>query len=77
VFAILSISPYYNKPTQKGLIKHYEAITKAVDAPAADGGYPGQTGEAIQGNVWDRPDSQPHKPTAEACPANHFDHEPR
>jgi len=47
VFAILSISPYYNKPTQKGLIKHYEAITKAVDAPFIVYNVPGRTGSNI------------------------------
>lgn len=47
VFAILSISPYYNKPTQKGLIKHYEAITKAVDMPFIVYNVPGRTGSNI------------------------------
>jgi 4-hydroxy-tetrahydrodipicolinate synthase len=47
VSAILSISPYYNKPTQKGLIKHYEAITKAVDAPFIVYNVPGRTGGNI------------------------------
>ncbi|MDD1748144.1 MAG: 4-hydroxy-tetrahydrodipicolinate synthase [Methanomassiliicoccales archaeon] len=47
VSAILSISPYYNKPTQKGLIKHYEAITKAVDAPFIVYNVPGRTGSNI------------------------------
>lgn len=30
---LLSITPYYNKPTRKGLIQHYTAITEAVDTP--------------------------------------------
>jgi 4-hydroxy-tetrahydrodipicolinate synthase len=47
VSAILSISPYYNKPTQKGLIKHYEAITNAVDAPFIVYNVPGRTGSNI------------------------------
>jgi 4-hydroxy-tetrahydrodipicolinate synthase len=47
VSAILSISPYYNKPTQKGLIKHYEAITKAVDASFIVYNVPGRTGSNI------------------------------
>jgi 4-hydroxy-tetrahydrodipicolinate synthase len=47
VFAILSISPYYNKPTQKGLLKHYDAITNAVDIPFIVYNVPGRTGSNI------------------------------
>jgi len=44
VDAVLSISPYYNKPTQKGLYRHYEAIAKAVDIPIIVYNVPGRTG---------------------------------
>ena len=47
VHAILSISPYYNKPTQKGIVKHYEAIVKAVDIPLIVYNVPGRTGSNI------------------------------
>ncbi|MFA5312825.1 MAG: 4-hydroxy-tetrahydrodipicolinate synthase [Methanomassiliicoccales archaeon] len=44
VDAVLSISPYYNKPTQKGLFRHYEAIAKAVDIPIIVYNVPSRTG---------------------------------
>jgi len=31
--AILSVTPYYNKPTQEGLFEHYRAITESTDMP--------------------------------------------
>ena len=47
VDAVLSISPYYNKPTQKGILRHYEAIAKAVDIPLIVYNMPGRTGSNI------------------------------
>lgn len=31
--AVLMVSPYYNKPTQEGLYRHYKAVSEAVDIP--------------------------------------------
>ena len=41
--AALLISPYYNKPTQAGIIEHYEAIAKATSFPLVFYNIPGRT----------------------------------
>lgn len=45
--AVLSIAPYYNKPTQEGFYQHYKAITEAVDIPIFVYNVPGRTGSNI------------------------------
>ncbi len=42
--AILCITPYYNKPTQEGLFRHFEAITAEVEIPIVAYNVPGRTG---------------------------------
>jgi 4-hydroxy-tetrahydrodipicolinate synthase len=44
VDAVLSVNPYYNKPTQKGLIAHYESIDKACNIPVILYNIPGRSG---------------------------------
>ncbi|MGN0097924.1 MAG: 4-hydroxy-tetrahydrodipicolinate synthase, partial [Candidatus Methanomethylophilaceae archaeon] len=44
---ILSISPYYVKPTQEGIFRHYEAIEAALDIPIIVYNIPGRTGSNI------------------------------
>ncbi|MBQ7036157.1 MAG: 4-hydroxy-tetrahydrodipicolinate synthase [Clostridia bacterium] len=46
--ALLSVTPYYNKATQKGLIKHYTAISEAVNIPIILYNVPSRTGVNIQ-----------------------------
>lgn len=46
--AILSVSPYYNKPTQEGIYQHFKAISQASPKPIIIYNVPGRTGSNMQ-----------------------------
>lgn len=46
--AVLVVSPYYNKATQKGLIEHFTAVADAIQIPMILYDIPGRTGVTIQ-----------------------------
>jgi 4-hydroxy-tetrahydrodipicolinate synthase len=43
----LLISPYYNKPTQDGVVRHYEAVARATRFPLLAYNIPGRTGSNL------------------------------
>lgn len=44
ITAILSVSPYYNKPSQKGIMQHYKMIAEESSVPVILYNVPGRTG---------------------------------
>ncbi len=45
---LLSVTPYYNKPTQEGLVLHYRAIAESTDLPVIVYNVPGRTGVNVE-----------------------------
>lgn len=45
--AILSVSPYYNKPNQEGLFQHYKALDAVTPLPIIMYNVPGRTGQSV------------------------------
>jgi 4-hydroxy-tetrahydrodipicolinate synthase len=54
VDAALLVSPYYNKPTQEGLYRHFKAIAEAVDIPLVLYNIQGRTGVNIENSTTER-----------------------
>ena len=54
VDAALLVSPYYNKPTQEGLYRHFKAIAEAVDIPLVLYNIQGRTGVNIENSTMEK-----------------------
>ncbi len=48
---LLHVSPYYNKPTNEGLVAHFKQIAKSVDLPIIIYNVPGRTGSNISAEI--------------------------
>src|SRR2546423_9349579 len=60
VGAILTASPYYNKPTQEGQYRHFRAIAEASGKPIVLHNVPGRTGANIEPGTLARPAELPN-----------------
>ena len=48
VYGVLSVTPYYNKPTQEGLYQHYKAIASSIGLPIVVYSVQGRTGVNVE-----------------------------
>jgi len=60
ISAILSVSPYYNKPSQEGLYHHYTAIADACPVPVILYNVPGRTSSNISAETTIRLSAHPN-----------------
>ncbi|MAD98114.1 MAG: 4-hydroxy-tetrahydrodipicolinate synthase [Flavobacteriaceae bacterium] len=48
---ILSVAPYYSKPTQEGFYQHYKAVAEATDKPIILYNVPGRTAKNMEASI--------------------------
>jgi 4-hydroxy-tetrahydrodipicolinate synthase len=51
VDAILSVNPYYNRPSRRGIIRHFEEVNRATDKPIVLYNIPQRTGSDMPNNL--------------------------
>jgi len=49
--ALLSVNPYYNRPTRRGIVRHYEEVAKATDKPILVYNIPQRTGSDMPNDL--------------------------
>jgi 4-hydroxy-tetrahydrodipicolinate synthase len=49
--ALLSVNPYYNKPSRRGIIRHYEEVNRATDLPILLYNIPQRTGADLPNDL--------------------------
>ena len=52
--AILSVSPYYNKPTQEGIFQHFKHVAEASPLPIIVYNVPSRTGSNVEPSTFIR-----------------------
>tara|TARA_B110000459_G_C16595999_1_gene488654 strand:+ start:479 stop:1354 length:876 start_codon:yes stop_codon:yes gene_type:complete len=51
ITAVLSVAPYYSKPTQEGFYQHFKAIAEATDTPIILYNVPGRTAKNVEAST--------------------------
>jgi 4-hydroxy-tetrahydrodipicolinate synthase len=49
--ALLSVNPYYNRPSRRGIVRHYEEVTRATDLPILLYNIPQRTGSDLPNDL--------------------------
>ncbi|MDQ6606331.1 MAG: dihydrodipicolinate synthase family protein, partial [Actinomycetota bacterium] len=49
--ALLSVNPYYNRPSRRGIVRHYEEVVRATDLPVLLYNIPQRTGSDMSNDL--------------------------